>query len=282
MLVLVEQPASQGRKISLKEPEVKPKESEVSPARVQGGQSITSTGMLPITTSMYNRQQVKPVLEQPLQFGTATATRQKIEINTQGYTPNIQAYKRELIQDTTVKQEYVQGSRQNTYTKTLVKQDTIQEQAQASIQDVVQQTKVEQKRFIDTGIKYTIVPEVVTPPMPPQERPTFKQQIFTAKAKVKGQFITLGTFGTMNEAFNRGKQFVQNTSSATFKVESGGTSIRQGLLPKGFTQSKSVVGGIVQERSQRISSQGEKIEISAKGRSVQRARFGIKKRRGIF
>ncbi len=100
--------------------------------------------------------------------------------------------------------------------------------------------------------------------------------MFVTKAKVKGKFVTLGTFSNLGQAFNRGKQFVENTASATFKVESGGTTVKpQGFLGRGFAPSKSNKGAIIQQRSFRIQTQGEKIEISSKGRL-------FKKRKGVF
>lgn len=156
-----------------------------------------------------------------------------------------------------------------------------QEQVQQQAQVQVQQQQVQLRTIGFTATKIT-PPIIITPPPKQPPKPTgFSNQLFTTQIKSKGQFKSIGTFGSISEAFNRGKQYVEATSSATFKVVSGGEQVKpQGFLPRGFYKSKS---GITQERSQRIKSQGEKIEISAKGRQVQQARLQFKKnKRGVF
>ena len=265
-LILVEQPVRSGKIINL------PKEIDTTPQVNTVKEPIQSNTVIPITMSMYKEETKTAQVQQPSQIISVKQERQ----------PSLRT-------ETFTQQKYVQTpitqsiSMVNYKTDTKVKQEQQVEQKQEKI--TLQQLKVEQRNEQRTTPITTITtkpipkqPVEIKKPLPPKE---FSTQMFSTKIKSKGKFKTIGTFSSMSEAFNRGKQYVENTASATFKIESGGQSIKpKGFLPKGYYNSKS---GITQERSTRINTQGEKLEISSKGRSVQRSRFGFKKSsRGLF
>lgn len=107
---------------------------------------------------------------------------------------------------------------------------------------------------------------------------------FTVLGRRQGQFKVLGTFGDLSTAFNRGKQFVETTAGASFKIRSAfGESVKPAIAGnKNLSYSKRESSVIVQKREFRISSAGEKQEISAKGRRIKM--FGSKrqKKKNIF
>lgn len=200
--------------------------------------------------------------------------------------------KTDLKIDTQVKQDTKIDTKINTDTKqdlnlrarTKIVQEQVPIQRTEQRQEQVPIQRIETKQNIISLTSSRVIQQVVTPPTnKPTPPPEFRNKMFITQVKAQGKFKTIGTFESMSEAFNRGRQYVEQTASATFKITTNGQSVKpKGFLPRGFTTSKSVTGGIVQERKNRISSQGEKIEISAKGRRVQQARGLFKKRRGVF
>lgn len=197
----------------------------------------------------------------------------------------------EIRVDNDLKQSFEE---KNINTPTIIQEVRIkqqQQQEQVQIQQTRQLNKltpVGEKVFDNpnTFINTPIRPVKTTPPptILGGNDKTLQRSSFFTKVKEKGKFRVLGEFKTMGEAFNRGKQYVENTAAATFKIESNvGGSIRpSGILPRGFGLSKSSPGAIIQQRGYRIKSQGEKRAISSKGRAVQQIRRTMKKRRGIF
>ena len=87
----------------------------------------------------------------------------------------------------------------------------------------------------------------------------------------KGQFRKIATVEDIDKAFNIGSTNVRNTASASFKVKPVGSndrivSPRKNILNNRiFYKSKREPGVFIQERSNRISSPGEKREITFKG-----------------
>lgn len=211
-------------------------------------------------------QQPKTILNYKQETNTRTATKSVVE----------QAQEQQTGQTTRTTQ--IVSPR--TATQTI--QGTTQQSITSLKLESQQQTKTLQKTIPIlrpvTPTKTKLKPFLNYPTTPPSER----AQSFVTKVKRKGKFITIGRFKTMGEAFNRGKQFVEQTASATFKIETDtGQTTKSTLLPKGFVPSKTVTGGIVQARGYRIQSQGEKLEITSKGRETLKIRKKIKNL-GIF
>lgn len=89
-----------------------------------------------------------------------------------------------------------------------------------------------------------------------------KSKLFVKK---KGKFELRGEGEDVGLLFKRGKDIIENTASASFKVVSdSGQAIMPGILGNRFTKSKKNTGVIVQKREYRISTAGEKFEIPGK------------------
>ena len=206
------------------------------------------------------------ILEQPTRINT-----QKTNLNLQ--YQNLPSYETAQEPKSKTQLKFIQGTRTTQETTPESVQDNIKISKLSTMQEPTRATPSKNVNYEPTTKKIT---GKIALPTPTETR---TQQTFIAKAKTKGKFITLGKYKTMGEAFNRGKQFVETTASATFKVESAlGETKRPSLLPKGFAFSKSNYGSIIQKRGERIRTQGEKLEISSKGRQTIKAR----KSRGLF
>jgi hypothetical protein len=97
-----------------------------------------------------------------------------------------------------------------------------------------------------------------------------KSKLFVRK---KGKFELKGESEDLGSLFKRGRDIIENTASASFKVVSeSGTAILPNIVPSKFTQSKREKGVLVQKRQFRISTAGEKFEIPGKAQQVNRAR----------
>lgn len=94
---------------------------------------------------------------------------------------------------------------------------------------------------------------------------------FTVSVRRKGVFREIGKFSNPVEAFAKGKAAVLSTAAASFKVEQGKEKISPSavvgrILPRNiFRRSKREANVFVQRRERRISSPGEKREITARG-----------------
>jgi hypothetical protein len=101
----------------------------------------------------------------------------------------------------------------------------------------------------------------------------------------KGIFKRVATTKTVGEAFTAGRMKVQNTAAASFKVKpiNQGENINAAgkrLLPSNvYYESKKEPGTFIQRREKRISTAGEKREITFKGIFSQKTKTA---RRGIF
>lgn len=106
-------------------------------------------------------------------------------------------------------------------------------------------------------------------------RSTFKGPSMGFKALVKrrGKFSPIGTFSSPKEAFIKGRERVRTTAAASFKVIStAGQTITEKLPSPDITTSKRSPGVFVQRRGFRISTPGEKREITYKGINQRRGR----------
>jgi hypothetical protein len=141
-------------------------------------------------------------------------------------------------------------------------------------------------RIIETVIPVTppvttpIIPPVIprrprSPETPPEFKPPVpfgdlsgKKRKGRVKLQVrrKGVFETRGIFEDVTDAFSKGKDILRSTARASFRVvDVAERPVSFGLLPKEFTMSKREPNVVVQKREARISSFGEKQEITYKG-----------------
>lgn len=122
---------------------------------------------------------------------------------------------------------------------------------------------------------YIFTPEKTTTTMPSGfYGSTKKPSTFSVLVRRRGVFRKIATVGSERRAFALGMARVKGTAAASFKIEGLRENVRaRTLLPKEFRISKKEPGVFVQKRQFRISSAGEKGEITAKGL------FAIKQKR---
>jgi hypothetical protein len=131
-------------------------------------------------------------------------------------------------------------------------------------------------------------PEITkTPPVYPRYKLSYgkelrKQETFNVLVRSKGMFKTIATASTPQQAYNIGRTKVFATASASFKVISTSgkstASIGRGLLPRQqFYESKKEPSTFIQRRSFRITTAGEKREITYKGIQMNRQSGARKK-----
>ncbi len=80
---------------------------------------------------------------------------------------------------------------------------------------------------------------------------------------------------TLREAFGQGRGVVEKTAAASFRVKPAGASatmIERRFVPPTFRESKRERGVFIQKNRFRISSVGEKQEITFKGIAASRGR----------
>lgn len=148
------------------------------------------------------------------------------------------------------------------------------DQIQISKQDQEQRQETNQRtnQIMDMGARSISI----TTPTPPQplnlatlkgtgEAPR-SNNLFQALVKRRGKFSVIGSYSTAKEAFLKGRERVRTTAAASFKVQSpGGQAQTERILSPDITMSKRLAGVFVQRREFRISTPGEKKEITFKG-----------------
>lgn len=168
--------------------------------------------------------------------------------------------------------------------------------------DLVQVSQTESKLDLGLGVVQQPVqrvqPRLLTPSVEKVEvKPLFPKLqtdrqvksgfgLFDVLVRKEGKFVKVGSgYSDLATAFNRGKQEVKDTARASFKVVSR-LGVTQKLSLGGdrsLRYSKRDPDVIVQKREFRISSQGEKTEISRKGVFSQKVNRGLtKKNKNIF
>ena len=106
-----------------------------------------------------------------------------------------------------------------------------------------------------------------------------KKDFFRVSVRKKGKFIPYGIFEDQGKAYKTGEFVVANTAAASFKVEKVGSGIiMPSFVGDRYKLSGRESGVVIQKRKFRISSPGEKAEISRKGLFVQKMRRNA----GIF
>lgn len=110
------------------------------------------------------------------------------------------------------------------------------------------------------------IPRVVT--IPKQKEKLSKQQ-YKVLVRSKGQFKTIGITSTIQEGVKLGSARVLGTASASFKLQPINQGMKENIKPfinqRIFYESKKEAGVFIQKRGLRISSVGEKKEITFKG-----------------
>lgn len=101
---------------------------------------------------------------------------------------------------------------------------------------------------------------------------------YTIEVRRRGRFETIAKAPSIFAAFNIGLDRVRKTAAASFKIEdeSGDAVDYAGFLPGDIFQSNREPGVFIQKRNRRISSPGEKVEITLKGNQKMRLGGGKK------
>lgn len=122
----------------------------------------------------------------------------------------------------------------------------------------------------------------ITPQLQQQYNTTFLMPEFGQGQKIKRggfniyvrrkkMFKQIGTSQTAQGAYTIGKQRVRSTAAASFKVTQAGQTVRKpGLLSSMFYESRKEPGVFIQKPQFRISTPGEKKEITYKGLFVRK------------
>jgi hypothetical protein len=138
--------------------------------------------------------------------------------------------------------------------------------------DTKTETRIEQKPILIQEV----IPEIPTKLIPfPKLSSDKKSQRITLKVREKGQWKTEGIYSDVESATKRGIQNIKGTSKASFKVESMGRAININEPSKEFYKSSKEKGVLIQKRGFRISSRGEKEEITLKGLQTIRTKKGF-------
>ncbi len=122
-----------------------------------------------------------------------------------------------------------------------------------------------------------------------EEEEEKRDQLYQVQVRRRGLFGPIGKFKSAKQAFLKGKKAVEISAAASFKVEplhgpeEDLTKTGWSVLPrKKFRPSKRQADIYVQRRRFRISTGGEKREITYKGIQAVRLKGRKKKKKGIF
>lgn len=126
-----------------------------------------------------------------------------------------------------------------------------------------------------------IIPPTSSLPLSKGLKETKRKTRFLTKVRSKGKFETKGVFDTLEKAFSKGFSEVKNTAAASFKVEEQGRGTVQlpalGQFSDQIYKSKKEKGVLIQRREKRISTRGEKEQITFKGIQANKLRSGFNK-----
>lgn len=168
-------------------------------------------------------------------------------------------------------------------TENILRAETVTEtkQVQRLQTDLFTETIQETTPVTRKSMKVDVVPG----PVPPDKVFSFKTEgekkqsgKYEVQVREKGIFKTISVASSPQEAFKFGQRKVEQTASASLRIKNmGGTgdvlSIGRSILPKkSFYESKKEPGVFIQRREKRISSPGEKREITFKGLMVKKSR----------
>lgn len=269
-------------------------DTETTPTRFIGTIDKTPTETRPTTTIPIPK--TKPFIIQSEIYKEKIGTKQTIN----------------LIQETNINKKIDTRRINIIQTKTDIEQNIELQQEQKpriqQAQERIQETKIQQKnpQILITITETRNTPQQIKPPtitptkqkieepqtnIKPQEdiittprsykktKDTLEERKggFIARVRKKGKFISLGEFSTSKEAFTKGRKGIEETASASLDVINKLTGQRStyfGSLPTNIQPSKRETGVYIQKRETRISSQGEKLEITYKGQTTRN--------RGVF
>ena len=160
-----------------------------------------------------------------------------------------------------------------TSVKQAQQQKQVQEQKQLLELKTIQEQKVSSREAEITRVQEPVKPFEY--PKPISYIPSSKDKKKSKKASLyvrrKGKFELKGISEDVEGLFKRGREIVEQTASASFKVvEDSGKAILPNILPSKFTKSKRDAGVLVQKREFRIGTAGEKREITYKGIQARR------------
>jgi hypothetical protein len=98
--------------------------------------------------------------------------------------------------------------------------------------------------------------------------------LFNVEVRRRGKFERVNARSlTLQEAFKMGESNVRSTAAASFKVTPvGGRTPTRSSVPMSFGESKKSPGVYVQKNRFRISSVGEKRQITLKGIAKNKSR----------
>jgi hypothetical protein len=151
--------------------------------------------------------------------------------------------------------------------------------AEFSIQQTSQKM-ISKPAIISAQINFTPQKEFPKPIFGKQKSSKHKPEEASFKTFVRrrGVFKQVASSPTQEEAINAGAFIVRNTAAASFKVSGPGVSQNPLNTLKNFYGSKREPGVFIQKSSNRISTMGEKAEITYKGimaSKINRKKKGI-------
>ncbi len=171
-----------------------------------------------------------------------------------------------------------------------------QVQAQAQIQEqITTQEQIQEQITTQQNIFKTTKTTTQEPPPPPKEimlippiplkKPLkIKEKgMFTVEVRKKGVFQSIGIRSTEEEALNLAESRVKTTASASFRILEQGSPITElEAEEKIFYPSKKERGVFIQRREKRISTPGEKQEITYQGIMSNKFKSRNKKSKEVF
>ena len=170
-------------------------------------------------------------------------------------------------------------------TKSLSKAET--KTATKTVSKQIQQLQTKQITKTTTNPKIDI-PITRTPPPPniprfsltPSKDRIKTKSNYEVLIKRRGVFRKVGSFGSLKKAVTIGKRGVDFSSSASFKIKGPQVNRVDSFLGKKFRRSKKDSNIIVEKRRFRISTGGEKREITSIG--LMTLRSSKKKKKNLF
>lgn len=188
----------------------------------------------------------------------------------------------------TTKQAQAEIQQQAQQQKQITKQQQVQQQKQTQKQITKQQQKIKQISAQPTdlvSLPPVITSNVYAPSLIPTIEPIISKGRYQVEVRRRGMFRPVGIFKSPREAFLKGKTVVQMGAGASLRVRpvdgpQNLFSVASKILPsKIFRRSEKEPGVYIQRRQFRISTAGEKGEITYRGLAKLRQ---MGKKKSIF
>jgi hypothetical protein len=173
-------------------------------------------------------------------------------------------------------QEQIQLQRQGQINNQVFEQ--VVQQKQSQVQEQIQLQRQEQKQSQRNSLLNPQISNTFTPFNFNNSRSNIKsKRRFDLFVRKKGKFGLVQSGESVSDLFSRGKYITSNTATASFKILEGVNPINDFSIGTSDRYYKSTrePGVFVQKKTYRISSGGEKSEISQKGLLTLRNRKGI-------